>query len=42
MRIGRNAKRTLGLAVALHLMLPACSAWAEESPGGVHTFRRRR
>ena len=31
----RNAKRALGMAVALHLMLPACIVQADESAGGV-------
>ena len=34
MRMGRNAKRALGVAVALHLMLPACVVWANENAGG--------
>ena len=39
----RNAKHALGLAVALHLMLPACVAQADESAGGgVHSFKPNR
>ena len=34
MRMRRNAKRALGMAVALHLMLPACVVWANENAGG--------
>ena len=34
MRMRRNAKRALGVAVALHLMLPACVVWANENAGG--------
>ena len=40
MRMGRNGKRALGMAVALHLMLPACVVQADESAGGVHLFRQ--
>ena len=42
MRMRRNAKRALGMAVALHLMLPACVVWANESAGGVHRFKPNR
>ena len=42
MRMGRNAKRALGMAVALHLMLPACVVWANENAGGVHRFKPNR
>ena len=38
----RNAKHALGLAVALHLMLPACIVQADESAGGVHKFKPNR
>ncbi len=34
MRMGRHAKHALGVAVALHLMLPACVVWANENTGG--------
>ena len=37
----RNAKRALGVAVALHLMLPACVVWANEN-AGVHRFKPNR
>ena len=33
--MGRRAKGALGLAIALHLMMPACIAWADESEGGM-------
>ena len=37
----RNAKRALGVAVALHLMLPACVVWANENAGGGYTDSNR-
>ena len=37
----RNAKRALGVAVALHLMLPACVVQADESAGGGYTDSNR-